>query len=51
MIIIDKPYFDQLVQNKQEAYEELVEMSKNNVYITGNILDYSIIKTIINSWA
>ena len=42
MIIIDnKPYFDKPVQNKQEAYEELVEMSRNNDYATGSILDYS----------
>ena len=35
-----KPFFDQLVKNKQEAYEKLIEMSRNNHY-TGNLLDIS----------
>ena len=35
-----KPFFDQPVKNKQEAYEKLIEMSRNNDYTTGNILDY-----------
>ena len=28
------------VKNKQESYEKLVEMSRNDVYTTGNLLDY-----------
>ena len=28
-------------KNKQEAYEKLVEMSRNNDYTIGNVLDYS----------
>ena len=36
-----KPFFDQLVENKQEAHEKLVEMSRNDDYTTGNSLDYS----------
>ena len=35
-----KPFFDQLVKNKQKAYEKVIEMSRNNHY-TGNILDIS----------
>ena len=27
-------------KSKQEAYEALVEMSRNNDYTTGNLLDY-----------
>ena len=32
--------FDQPVKNKQEEYEKLVEMSRNNNYTTGNLLNY-----------
>ena len=28
------------VKNKEEAYEAIIEMSKNNDYTTGNLLDY-----------
>ena len=28
------------VKNKEEAYEAIIEMSKNNDYATGNLLDY-----------
>ena len=31
---------DQPIKNRQEAYETLIEISKNNDYTTGNILDY-----------
>ena len=37
---IDKLFFDQPVKNKQEVYEELIEMSRNDDYTTGNSLDY-----------
>ena len=36
----NKPFFDQPVKNKQEAYEKLIEMSRNGDYTTGNLLDY-----------
>ena len=36
-LIDNKPFFDQPVRNKQE--EKLVEMSRNNDYTTGNLLD------------
>ena len=32
--------FDQPVKNKQKAYEKLIEMSRNDAYTTGNLLDY-----------
>ena len=35
-----KPFFDQTVKNKQDTYERLTEMSRNNDYTTGNLLDY-----------
>ena len=35
-LIDNELFFDQLVKNKQEAFEKLVEMSRNKV----NLLDY-----------
>ena len=40
-VLIDrKPFFEIPVKNKEEAYEHIIEMSKNNDYTTGNLLDY-----------
>ena len=39
-LINNKPFFGQLVKNKQEAYEKLIEMSRNDDHTTGNLLDY-----------
>ena len=39
-LITNKSFFDQPVKNKQEAYEKLVEVSRNNNYSKGNLLDY-----------
>ena len=40
-LIDNKPFFDQLIKNKKkEAFEKLFEMSRNNDYTTGNLLDY-----------
>ena len=37
----NKPFFEQPVTtHKKEAYEKLTEMSKNDDYTTGNLLDY-----------
>ena len=36
----NKSFFDQPVKNKQEAYKKLIEMSRNDDYKTGNLLDY-----------
>ena len=38
--IDNKPFFDQLVKNKQEVYAKLTKMSRNDDYTTGNLLDY-----------
>ena len=35
--IDNKPFFDQPVKNKQEAYEKIVEMSRNHVYTPSKI--------------
>ena len=34
------PLFNQPVEKNQETHEKLVEMSGNNDYTTGNLLDY-----------
>ena len=40
-VLIDgKPFFDIPIKNKEKAYEQIVEMSRNNDYRTGNLLDY-----------
>ena len=48
-LIDNKPFFDQPVKNKQETYKKLIEMSRNDDYTTGNLLDYSCHENIINS--
>ena len=39
-LIDNKPFFVEPVRNKQEAYEKTYEMSRNDDYTTGNLLDY-----------
>ena len=40
-VLIDgKPFFEIPVKNKEEPYEAIIEMSKNDDYTTGNLLDY-----------
>ena len=39
-LIGNKPFFDQPVKNKQHEYEKLIEMSRNNYYTTGSLVDY-----------
>ena len=39
-LIDNKPLFDQPIKNKQEAYEKLIEISRNDDYTTGNLLEY-----------
>ena len=44
-VLIDaKPFFQIPVKNKEEAYEAIIEMSKNNDYTTGNLLNYEYFK-------
>ena len=35
-----KQFFEIPVRNKEEAYELIIEMSKNDDYTTGNLLEY-----------
>ena len=40
-VLVDgKRFFDVPVKNKEEARKKIIEMSKNNDYTTGNLLDY-----------
>ena len=39
-MIDSKNFFDVPVKNKEEAYEKIIEMSRNNDYTAGNLLDY-----------
>ena len=40
-VLIDgKYFFDLPVKNEEETYEKIVDMSKNNDYTTGNLLDF-----------
>ena len=40
VLIGGKPFFEIPVKNKEEAYEAIIEMRRNNNYTTGNLLDY-----------
>ena len=43
--IIDKlAFFDLPIKNEEEAYEKIIDISKNNEYTTGNLLDYDYFK-------
>ena len=40
-VLIDrKSFLDVPVKSKEEAYEKIISISKNNDYTTGNLLDY-----------
>ena len=39
-LIDGKSFFDVPVKNREEEYEKIIEISKNNDYTTGNLLDY-----------
>ena len=39
-VLVDGVFFDVPVQNKEEAYEEIMSISKYNDYTTDNLLDY-----------
>ena len=44
-VLIDgKFFFDLPVKNEEEAHEKIIEMSNNNDYTTGNILDFAYFK-------
>ena len=39
-----KNFFDLPVKNEKEAYEKIIDMSNNNDYTTGNLLDSAFLK-------
>ena len=44
-IIIDKlAFFDLPIKTEEEAYEKIRDISRNNEYTTGNLLDYDYFK-------
>ena len=44
-VIIDKlAFFDLLIKTEEEAYEKIIDISRNNEYTTGNLLDYDYLK-------
>ena len=48
-VLIDgKPFFEIPVRNKEEAYDAIIETTKNNNYRTGNSWIMNIIKVTTN---
>ena len=44
-VIIDKlSFFSMPIKTEEEAYEKVIDISRNNEYITGNLLDYDYFK-------
>ena len=44
-VIIDKlAFFDLPIKTEEEAYEKIIDTSRNNEYTTGNLLDYDYFK-------
>ena len=44
-VIIDKlAFFDLSIKTEEEAYEKIIDISRNNEYATGNLLDYDYFK-------
>ena len=44
-VIIDKLAFCDLpIKTEEEAYEKIIDVSRNNEYTTGNLLDYDYFK-------
>ena len=41
---MENPFFEIPLKNKEEAYEAIIEMSKNNDFTTGNLLGYEYFK-------
>ena len=44
-VVIDKlAFFELPIKNEEEAYEKIIDISKNDEYTTGNLLDYDYFK-------
>ena len=47
-VIIDKlAFFDLPIKTEEEVYEKIIDISRNNEYTTGNLLDYDYFKKIL----
>ena len=47
-VIIDKlAFFDLPIKTEEEAYEKVIDISRNTEYTTGNLLDYDYFKKIL----
>ena len=47
-VIIDKlAFFDLPMKTEEEAHEKIIDISRNNEYRTGNLLDYDYFKKIL----
>ena len=45
MLLFDKlVFFDWPIKTEKETYEKIIDISKNNEYTTGNLLDYDYFK-------
>ena len=44
VLIDEKSFFYLPVKNEEEAYEKIIDMSNNNDYTTGNLLDFGYFK-------
>ena len=44
VIIAKLAFFDLPIKTEEEAYEKIIDISKNDEYITGNLLDYDYFK-------
>ena len=40
VLIDEKSFFDLPINNEEETYEKIIDMSNNNIYMTGNLLDF-----------
>ena len=48
-VLVDrKSFFDLPVKNEEEAYEKIIDMSNNNDYTIGNLIDFDYFKKYIN---
>ena len=46
-VIIDKlAFFDLPIKTEEEAYEKIIDISRNNEYTTGNLIDYNYFKKL-----
>ena len=44
IIIAKLVFFDLPIKTEEEAYEKIIDISRNNEYTTGNLLDYDYFK-------